>query len=91
MKNKPKAEPKIKFNPSWGAQAKPLPLPKKHPVPKGSPRLRYVELKAHQCKYELSGAVNIPYEDYRFCGLKTVNGCPYCDYHMRICFTGAKK
>jgi GcrA cell cycle regulator len=51
-----------------------------------SERVTIMELRENMCRWPMGDPVN---PDFRFCGLKTDAGVPYCAYHCRIAYQPA--
>ncbi len=51
-----------------------------------SERVTIMELKDSMCRWPMGDPTHA---DFRFCGLKTDSGVPYCSYHCRIAYQPA--
>ena len=51
-----------------------------------SERVTIMELKDSMCRWPMGDPTHA---DFRFCGLKTDSGVPYCGYHCRIAYQPA--
>ncbi|MCX7323306.1 MAG: GcrA cell cycle regulator [Hyphomicrobiales bacterium] len=51
-----------------------------------SERVTIMELKENMCRWPMGDPTHA---DFRFCGLKTDSGVPYCGYHCRIAYQPA--
>jgi GcrA cell cycle regulator len=51
-----------------------------------SERVTIMELKENMCRWPMGDPTHA---DFRFCGLKTDTGIPYCGYHCRIAYQPA--
>ncbi len=64
---------------------KPEPLDPNVVVP-FSERVTIMELRENMCRWPMGDPTH---PDFRFCGLKTDTGVPYCGYHSRIAYQPA--
>jgi GcrA cell cycle regulator len=51
-----------------------------------SERVTIMELRENMCRWPMGDPTHA---DFRFCGLKTGTGVPYCGYHCRIAYQPA--
>ncbi len=51
-----------------------------------SERVTIMELRENMCRWPMGDPTHA---DFRFCGLKTDAGVPYCGYHCRIAYQPA--
>jgi GcrA cell cycle regulator len=77
--------PQLRAQPEARPEPKPELLDPDVVVP-FSERVTIMELKEHSCRWPMGDPTHA---DFRFCGLKTDTGIPYCGYHCRIAYQPA--
>lgn len=77
--------PQIRTQPEARPEPKPELLDPDVVVP-FSERVTIMELRENMCRWPMGDPTHA---DFRFCGLKTDTGVPYCAYHCRIAYQPA--
>lgn len=77
--------PQSRVQPEARAEPKPELMDPDVVVP-FSERVTIMELKENMCRWPMGDPANT---DFRYCGLKTDTGVPYCGYHCRIAYQPA--
>lgn len=77
--------PQLRTQPEARPEPKPELLDPNVVVP-FSERVTIMELKENMCRWPMGDPTHA---DFRFCGLKTDTGIPYCGYHCRIAYQPA--
>ncbi len=87
--------PPVRGNTAVAPQMRTAPEPRPEPraelldpnvVVPFSERVTIMELKDTMCRWPMGDPTHA---DFRFCGLKTDSGVPYCGYHCRIAYQPA--
>ncbi len=87
--------PPVRGNTAIAPQMRATPEPRPEPraelldpnvVVPFSERVTIMELKDSMCRWPMGDPTHA---DFRFCGLKTDSGVPYCGYHCRIAYQPA--
>lgn len=77
--------PQMRAQPEARPEPKPELLDPNVVVP-FSERVTIMELKENMCRWPMGDPAHV---DFRYCGLKTDTGIPYCSYHCRIAYQPA--
>ncbi len=78
-------QPQLRTQPDMRPEAQPALLDPEVVVP-FSERVTIMELRDNMCRWPMGDPTTA---EFRFCGMKTETGQPYCSYHCRIAYQPA--